>query len=73
MGNNQIFTVNSVNLSKLLSSLNECTEWGQITILDAIAIYVPQNESEAEMVIDKTIPRLQHINPAVVLCAIRVI
>lgn len=36
------------NVQKLLTALNECNEWGQIYILDALAQYVPAKSSEAE-------------------------
>lgn len=68
-----VFIINSTNLSRLLASLDDCTEWGQITILDAIAEYQPQNDSETEMVIDKTLSRLQHIHPGVVLSSMKVL
>ena len=35
-------------INKLLTALNECTEWGQIFILDAIANYVPEDSREAQ-------------------------
>jgi AP-1 complex subunit beta-1 len=51
----------------LLAALNECTEWGQIFILDSIANYEPADDREACMVADRVSPRLQHANSAVVL------
>ena len=59
--------VNSKLLNRLLVCLDECSEWGQITILDVIAKYVPKDEAEAMLIVDKTVPRLQHVNTAVVL------
>lgn len=59
-------------LTKLLTSLNECTEWGQIGILDALSTYIPLNDMEASAIIDKVYPRLQHSNPSVVLSSIKV-
>ena len=47
------------SLTKLLRALNECTEWGQVFILDAIAGYDASGEKEAEMIIERIIPRLQ--------------
>ena len=35
-------------INKLLTALNECTEWGQIFILDAIANYPPEDAREAQ-------------------------
>ena len=60
-------------VNKLLIALNECSEWGQIFLLDALAAYVPEDEDEAMTIVEKTIPRLQHVNSAVMLGAIKVI
>ena len=54
-------------VNKLLAALNECSEWGQIFILDALASYIPEDEEEAMLIVEKTIPRLQHVNAAVML------
>ena len=35
-------------INKLLTALNECTEWGQVFILDSIAVYTPSDEREAQ-------------------------
>eukprot|EP00397_Hematodinium_sp_SG-2012_P015710 GEMP01016006.1.p1 GENE.GEMP01016006.1~~GEMP01016006.1.p1 ORF type:complete len:882 (-),score=164.58 GEMP01016006.1:228-2873(-) len=59
--------------SKLLAALNECTEWGQVFILDALSAYHPKDPREAETVIDRVTARLSHANPAVVLAAIKVV
>jgi len=60
-------------VSKLLAALNECTEWGQVFILDALASYRPQEAREAESIIDRVTARLSHANSAVVLAAIKVV
>lgn len=60
-------------VNKLLAALNECSEWGQIFLLDALAAYIPEDEEEAMSIVEKTIPRLQHVNAAVMLGAIKVI
>ena len=54
-------------MNKLLAALNECSEWGQIFLLDALASYIPEDEEEAMLIVEKTIPRLQHVNSAVML------
>lgn len=59
-------------LQKLLAALNECTEWGQVFVLDALATYTAANTTEAEGIIERVTPRLQHANSAVVLSAIKV-
>lgn len=67
-----VFHINSSMLEKLLLALNECTEWGQVFILDALAKYEP-NAREAEKIIERVTPRLQHANSAVVMSAVKVI
>lgn len=60
-------------LHKLLAALNECTEWGQIFILDSLATYSPTSASDADGIIERVAPRLQHANSAVVMSATKVI
>ncbi|KAB0352056.1 hypothetical protein FD754_016913 [Muntiacus muntjak] len=45
------------------NALNECTEWGQIFILDCLSSYNPKDDQEAQT----------HANPAVVLSAVKVL
>lgn len=65
--------VTSTTLLKLLAALNECTEWGQVFILDALAGYVPKDPRDAESIAERVTPRLQHANCAVVLSAVKVL
>lgn len=60
-------------ISKLLAALNECTEWGQVFILDALAMHNPINSKEGEDICQRITARLSHANPAVVLASIKVI
>ncbi|KAJ3029212.1 AP-2 complex subunit beta [Rhizophlyctis rosea] len=59
--------------NKLLTALNECSEWGQAYILESLMHVVPQEHNDAELLADRVAPRLQHANSAVVLTATRVI
>ncbi|KAM7531319.1 hypothetical protein LguiB_034729 [Lonicera macranthoides] len=68
-----IFEIISHTLAKLLTALNECTEWGQIFILDALSKYKATDAHEAENIVERVTPRLQHANYAVVLSAIKVL
>uniref|UniRef100_A0A0M3IAE1 Adaptin_N domain-containing protein n=1 Tax=Ascaris lumbricoides TaxID=6252 RepID=A0A0M3IAE1_ASCLU len=43
-----LIEINSQTINKLLTALNECTEWGQVFILDALASYQPKDEREAQ-------------------------
>lgn len=69
----RIFSVTSDLLVKLLAALNECTEWGQISILNCLLGYQPTDSTEAVEVTERVIPRLQHVNPGVVMAAINVL
>ncbi len=42
-----VFDMNPQAINKLLTALNECSEWGQVFILDSIANYVPKDDTEA--------------------------
>lgn len=68
-----IFEITSATLSKLLTALNECTEWGQVFILDALSRYKAADAREAENIVERVTPRLQHANCAVVLSAVKMI
>ena len=60
---------NKETIGKLLNALNETNEWGQVYILESIINYKPKDQKEAEEIIERIMPRLQHANPAVVLGA----
>ena len=68
-----VLTVDSVLLKKLLLALNECTEWGRITILTALADFEASSSDEASHIVERVVPQLQHSNPSVVLSSIKVI
>ena len=69
----QVFRVDRSLLSRLLIALNECNEWGQVVLLEAVARYVPGDAREAQVILERVLPRLQHANSAVVLAAARVV
>ena len=73
MSGKPVFDLSSHTIFKLLAALNECTEWGQVFILDSLVDYTPKDSKDAESVIERIIPRLQHANCAVVLSALKVI
>lgn len=68
-----VMNVTSGILQKLLAALNECTEWGQVFILDSLSNYTPLDSREAEGIIERVSPRLQHANSAVVMSAVKII
>ncbi|XP_034951483.1 AP-1 complex subunit beta-1 isoform X1 [Chelonus insularis] len=65
--------MNSQTINKLLTALNECTEWGQVFILDSLANYSPNDDREAQSICERITPRLAHANAAVVLSAVKVL
>ena len=71
-GANQL-KLKSKNLKHILDSLANASEWGQVSILDALILYNPRKASHAEEVIEGVLPRLSHANPGVVMSAIKVI
>ena len=71
-GANQL-KLKSKNLKHILDSLANASEWGQVSILDALILYNPKKASHAEEVIEGVLPRLSHANPGVVMSAIKVI
>ncbi|KAK3385685.1 adaptin N terminal region-domain-containing protein [Podospora didyma] len=60
-------------LKKLLMALNECTEWGRVTILSTLADYVSGDIKESEHICERVSPQFQHVNPSVVLAAVKVV
>lgn len=46
-----LLEMNTQTINKLLTALNECTEWGQVFILDAISNYTPKEEREAQRLV----------------------
>lgn len=60
-------------LKKLLLALNECTEWGRVTILTTLADYPSQDVKESEHICERVAPQFQHVNPSVVLAAVKVV
>jgi vesicle coat complex subunit len=69
----EIIEVNKGMVSNLLMCLNECTEWGRITILTTLNDYKAETSNEANHIIERIIPQLQHVNPSVVLSSIKAI
>lgn len=67
-----ILVVDAATVKILLACLNECTEWGRITILTCLAEY-RASEEEALHILERCVPQLQHANPLVVLLAIKVV
>lgn len=71
--NLEVFVVTTEVAKILLFCLNECTEWGRITILTALTDYKAKGPEEANHIIERVIPQLQHVNPSIVLSSIKAI
>ncbi len=41
--------------------------------MDFLSLYVPENEKEAENIIERIMPRLSHINPSVVFSSVKIV
>ncbi|KAB8293002.1 hypothetical protein EYC80_007364 [Monilinia laxa] len=65
--------ITSVTLKKMLMALNECTEWGRVTILSSLADYHALDIKESEHICERVSPQFQHVNPSVVLAAVKVV
>ena len=65
--------LNSKILKKILMALNDANEWGQIYILDSLMNYKKTKQSKSEMIIEAVVPLFNHINPAVIMSAIKVV
>lgn len=72
-GGKEVFIIDGPTLSKLLIALNECSEWGRIAILSALARYKTRDVEEAEHICERVMPQFQHANGGVLLGAVRVV
>ena len=58
---------------KVITAMNECSEWSQTYILESLMSYVPQIKGDAEIICERIAPRLQHNNAGIVLTTIKLI
>ncbi|PVV04470.1 hypothetical protein BB560_001037 [Smittium megazygosporum] len=68
-----VWVLDRETVEKLSSVMNDCTEWGQISILEAFLDYSPYSENEAISICKSVLPRLQHANCSVALTSIRLL
>jgi AP-1 complex subunit beta-1 len=66
-------TITPATLKKMLLALNECTEWGRVKLLTTLADYKAADVKEAEHICERVVPQFQHVNPSVVLAAVKVV
>lgn len=60
-------------IDKILNGLPECSEWGQVGIMEVLSQMEIKDPKIAEIIVDRCLSRLSHINPSVILSAIKVI
>ena len=65
--------ITTATIKKMLTALSECTEWGRITILERLAEYKAHDVKESEHICERVVPQFQHVNPSVVLSAVKVV
>jgi AP-1 complex subunit beta-1 len=65
--------ITPTTLKKLLMALNECTEWGRVTILTTLAEHKASDVKEAEHICERVSPQFQHVNSSVVLAAVKTV
>ncbi|PVU92367.1 hypothetical protein BB561_003879 [Smittium simulii] len=68
-----VWILDETTVTHMLSIINECFEWGQIAILEALVDYTPSSEKSAIYICKSVFPRLQHANCSVVLTSIRLL
>ena len=69
----KLIETDAVFVKKIVDSLPECSEWGQVSILEILCIMDIKDLKSAEYIVDRVLSRLSHINPAVIVAAIKVI
>lgn len=67
------FSLNVPTANKLLSALDESTEWSQCYLMESLMTVYPDDPLEAGLLADRISPRLQHANSGIVLSAVRII
>ena len=67
------FVFNEETVTPVISALTQCSDWVKTLLLDALALYTPVDGQEAMFLIDRLIPFLKNVNPAVVISAMKCI
>lgn len=69
----EALNLNDEIVLRLIEILGDCTEWGQVFLMDILADYDGNSMKEIEKLVETVIPKLQHANQAVVMSAINVL
>lgn len=67
-----VFDPSVKTINKMLATINECTEWNQVALLDMLVLFKPATEREALTILERVQARLNHSNAAVVMSATKV-
>merc|ERR1719191_544781 len=68
-----LLQLSKTSVVKMLTAINECSEWGRVFLLDMLAKHDPDSESTAIDVCERVTPQLNHANPSVVMSAVKLI
>lgn len=68
-----IFEFDHDSITPVLSAIQNCSEWCQVMMLDALARYKPESSEDAQFLIDRLMVFLKNSNPAVVVGAFKCI
>lgn len=68
-----LLQLNTGSMVKMLTAINQCSEWGIVFLLDMLAKHEPDTESTAVDVCERVMPQLNHANPSVVMSAVKLI
>ena len=60
-------------VEKITNALPETSDWGQVGILETLSNLNITDRKLAELIVDRCLSRLSHINPAVIVSSIKVI
>lgn len=69
----EALNLNDEIVSRLIEILSDCTEWGQVFIMDTLSNFEGNDMNEIEKLLETVIPKLQHANQAVVMSSINLL
>eukprot|EP01134_Creolimax_fragrantissima_P004592 CFRG4592T1 len=73
LSSQDVIGMNQTTMNSLLTALGECTEWGQVYIIDLVSKFQPETPNDAINTCDRIMKRLQSGNSAVVMSAVRLL
>lgn len=73
LSSDQVLTFTKSTSSYLVAAMEQCTEWGQVYLLECLAKQSFDPGESTEVLLTRVTSRLQHANSAVVLAAVKVV